>query len=224
MPFADRSEAGRQLAKVLDGYRGKDAVVLALPRGGVPVAAEVAAHLEIPLDLLLVCKIGVPAQPELAMGAVIEGATPIVVRNEGIIRRAWVSADEFERACSVELAEIERRRLRYLGDRRSVDIEGRIAIVVDDGIATGSTMKAAIQGLRRRHPSKIILAVPVAPPEIVAALRKDVDHVVCLEEPDFFQAIGFYYRDFGQLSDQDVIACLDASRSTTAAEISAKAK
>jgi putative phosphoribosyl transferase len=224
MAFADRSEAGRQLAKALDGYRGKDAVVLALPRGGVPVAAEVAAHLEIPLDLLLVRKIGVPAQPELAMGAVIDGATPIVVRNEGVIRRAWVSAAEFERACSVELAEIERRRLRYLGDRRSVDLEGRIAIIVDDGIATGATMRAAIQGLRRRHPSKIILAVPVAPPETVAALRKDADHVICLEEPDYFQAIGFYYRDFRQLGDQDVIACLDASRSTAAADISAKAK
>ncbi|MEK1891284.1 MAG: phosphoribosyltransferase [Phyllobacterium sp.] len=224
MPFADRSEAGRQLAKALDGYQGKDAVVLALPRGGVPVAAEVAAHLEIPLDLLLVRKIGVPAQPELAMGAVIDGASPIVVRNEGIIRRAWVSADEFERASRVELAEIERRRLRYLGDRRSVDIEGRIAIVVDDGIATGATMRAAIQGLRRRHPSKIILAVPVAPPETVGVLRKYADHVICLEEPDFFQAIGFYYRDFRQLSDQDVIACLDASRSTMPAHISAKAK
>lgn len=212
MPFDDRSEAGLRLAEALEHYRGKDVVVLALPRGGVPVAAEVAAFLDAPLDLLLVRKIGVPAQPELAMGAVIDGNSPLVVRNEDIIRHALVSEKEFDAACREELAEIERRRRAYVGDRPPVDVEGRVAIVVDDGIATGATIRAAIRGLRRRKPSSIVLAVPVAPPDTIEVLRNEADDVVCLEEPAYFHAIGLYYRDFRQLRDQDVIALMDAAR------------
>lgn len=212
MPFDDRSEAGLRLAEALKRYRGKNVVVLALPRGGVPVAAEVAAFLDAPLDLLLVRKIGVPAQPELAMGAVIDGNSPLVVRNEDIIRHALVSEKEFDAVCRAELAEIERRRRAYVGDRPPVDVEGKVAIVVDDGIATGATIRAAIRGLRRRKPSSIVLAVPVAPPDTIEALRNEADEVVCLEEPAYFQAIGLYYRDFRQLKDQDVIALMDAAR------------
>nr|WP_295466623.1 phosphoribosyltransferase [Mesorhizobium sp.] len=211
MSFDNRSEAGLRLAEALEHYRGKNAVVLALPRGGVPVAAEVAAFLDAPLDLLLVRKIGVPAQPELAMGAVIDGSSPLIVRNEDIIRHALVSAKEFDAACRAELAEIERRRRAYVGERPPVDVEGRIAIIVDDGIATGATIRAAIRGLRRRNPSSIVLAVPVAPPDTIEALRNEADDVVCLEEPAYFQAIGLHYRDFRQLKDQDVIALMDAA-------------
>ncbi|MEP9386746.1 phosphoribosyltransferase [Mesorhizobium sp. KR9-304] len=217
MSFADRSEAGKRLTEALKHYRGKNVVVLALPRGGVPVAAEVAAYLNAPLDLLLVRKIGVPTQPELAMGAVIDGDNPIVVRNDDVIRLAWVSAAEFDRSCQEELAEIERRRRLYVGDRHPVGVEGRIAIIVDDGIATGATVRAAIRGLRRRKPSSIVVAVPVAPPDTIEALRKEADDVVCLEIPEFFQAIGLYYRDFRQLRDQDVIALMDAAQTRVAA-------
>jgi len=216
MPFDNRSEAGLRLAEALERFRGKNAVVLALPRGGVPVAAEVAAFLDAPLDLLLVRKIGVPTQPELAMGAVIDGNSPLVVRNEDIIRHALVSEKEFDAACRAELAEIERRRRAYVGDRPPVDVEGRVAIVVDDGIATGATIRAAIRGLRRRKPSSIVLAVPVAPPDTIEALRNEADEVVCLEEPAYFQAIGLYYRDFRQLKDQDVIDLMDAAQARTA--------
>lgn len=217
MSFADRSEAGKRLTEALKHYRGKNAVVLALPRGGVPVAAVVAAYLNAPLDLLLVRKIGVPAQPELAMGAVIDGDIPIVVRNDDVIRRAWVSAAEFDTSCQKELAENERRRRLYVGDRPPVDVEGRIAIIVDDGIATGATVRAAIRGLRRRKPGSIVLAVPVAPSDTIDALRKEADDVICLEMPEFFQAIGLYYRDFHQLRDQDVIALMDAAQARMAA-------
>lgn len=216
MSFDNRSEAGMRLAEALEQYRGRNAVVLALPRGGVPVAAEVAAFLEAPLDLLLVRKIGVPAQPELAMGAVIDGDSPVIVRNEEIIRHALVSAEEFEATCRTELAEIERRRRAYVGGRPPVDVEGRIAIIVDDGIATGATIRAAIRGLRRRKPASIVLAVPVAPPDTIEALRNEADDVVCLEEPVFFQAIGLHYRDFRQLKDQDVIALMDAAQARVA--------
>lgn len=218
MLFSDRSDAGRQLAKALDRFRREDVVVLALPRGGVAVAKEVAAHLNAPLDLLLVRKIGVPMQPELAMGAVIDGADPVVVRNDDVIRLAWISAGEFEEACQRELAEIERRRQRYLGGRPAVEITGRVAIIIDDGIATGATVRAAIGGLRRRNPRKIVLAVPVAPPETIASLRQEADEVVCLRQPAFFEAIGFYYADFRQLSDEDVIKSLAASTATPATQ------
>lgn len=210
MPFADRTEAGRRLAAALEPYRADAPVVLALPRGGVPVAAEVARHLEAPLDILLVRKIGVPTQPELAMGAVVDGAEPVVVRNEDVIRLARVSAAEFDRAQEAEMREIERRRMRYLAGRRPLDVAGRTAVVVDDGIATGATVRAAIGGLKQRKAKTIVVATPVAPPDTVARLREEADDVVCLEEPANFGAIGFFYLDFRQLSDEEVVATLEA--------------
>lgn len=210
MSFVDRAQAGRRLADALEAYDGKAAVVLALPRGGVPVAAEVASRLGAPLDLLIVRKIGVPYQPELAMGAVVDGDEPVVVRNEEVIRQADVTQEEFDRVRDRELAEIERRRVRYLAGRAPVEIAGRTVIVVDDGIATGATVRAALRGLRRRKPREIVLAVPVAPPDTVAMLEKEADRVVCLEQPSFFQAIGLHYRDFRQVSDDEVIATLAA--------------
>ncbi|MGA8292376.1 MAG: phosphoribosyltransferase family protein, partial [Rhodoplanes sp.] len=143
MPFRNRADAGRRLAAALAGYKNERPVVLALPRGGVPVAAEIAAALNAPLDLVLVRKLGVPVQPELAMGAVVDGSAPIIVRNEDVIRLTGVSEEEVQAVCAEELAEIERRRQRYLGTRARVDPAGRVAIVVDDGIATGATTRAA---------------------------------------------------------------------------------
>ncbi len=208
MTFQDRSDAGCRLAKALVEYKGRGAVVLALPRGGVPVAAEVAAALDAPLDLILVRKIGVPTQPELAMGAVVDGAAPIIVRNEEVIELSGTTAEEFEAACASELAEIERRRKLYIGNRPRAEIAGRIVIVVDDGIATGATTRAALQAIRNRKPKELVLAVPVAPPDTVAKLRREVDTLICLETPELFGAIGYFYRDFGQVCDEEVIAIL----------------
>lgn len=209
MQFRDRVDAGRRLAEALAGHAGDDCVVLALPRGGVPVAAEIARRLGAPLDLLLVRKIGVPQQPELAMGAVIDGAEPIVVRNREIMRMANVTEKEFQEVCERETREIERRRQRYLAARPQVEVAGKVAIIVDDGIATGSTAEAAIRGIRRRGPSRIVLAVPVAPPDTVQKFRSEVDEIVCLEQPEPFYAIGLHYSDFQQVSDQEVVALLD---------------
>ena len=209
MSFRDRIEAGRKLVTALAAYRDQHPVVLALPRGGVPVAAEVASALEAPLDLILVRKIGVPTQPELAMGAVVDGGEPIIVRNEDVIGLAGISESDFKAACDSELAEIERRRQRYLGTRPRAEVTARTAIVVDDGVATGATTRAALQATRRRKPKRLVLAVPVAPTDTLSALRSDADDVVCLEDHEFFGAIGFYYRDFRQVSDEEVIKVLE---------------
>lgn len=208
MRFKNRAEAGRMLAAALMGYLNEDCVVLALPRGGVPVAAEVAAVLQAPLDLILVRKIGVPMQPELAMGAVVDGGTPTIVRNEDVIQLAGIAESEFKEVCDAELAEIERRRQRYLGRREPIDVQGRVAIVIDDGIATGATTRAALRATRMRHPKKLVLAVPVAPTDTLAALREEADDVVCVEDHEFFGAIGFYYVDFRQIADEEVIETL----------------
>lgn len=208
MLFQNRDDAGRQLARALVKYRSRHPVVLALPRGGVPVAAEVAERLEAPLDLVLVRKIGVPLQPELAMGAVVDGEQPLIVRNQDVIDLAGVSEDTFDAVCKEELAEIDRRRERYLGDRAQSDVKGRVAIVVDDGIATGATTLAAVRALRKREPEELILAVPVAPLDTLQRLHAEVDAIVCLETPRDFGAIGYYYRDFRQVGDDEVIAIL----------------
>jgi putative phosphoribosyl transferase len=204
MAFTDRSDAGRKLAQALLRYKDQRPVILALLRGGVPVAAEVAAALDAPLDLVLVRKIGVPMQPELAMGAVANGGAPIVVRNDEVIVMAGIDEAEFEAVRDRELAEIERRRRLYLGNRAPADVEGHVAIVVDDGVATGATTRAALRATRIRKPSKLVLAVPVAPTDTLIALREEADDVVCLEDHEAFGAIGFYYADFRQLSDQEV--------------------
>ncbi len=208
MSFKDRTEAGRKLAAALAAYKDQQPVILALPRGGVPVAAEVAAALKAPLDLILVRKIGVPFQPELAMGAVVDGGAPVIVRNEDVIRLAGIDESEFKAICDSELAEIDRQRQRYLGSRERVDVGGHIAIVIDDGVATGATTRAALRATRMRNPKRLVLAVPVAPTDTVAALHSDADDVICLEDHEFFGAIGAYYADFTQVSDKEVIALL----------------
>ncbi|MCI0467570.1 MAG: phosphoribosyltransferase [Beijerinckiaceae bacterium] len=208
MPFANRADAGRQLAGALARYKELAPIVLALPRGGVPVAAEAAAALGAPLDLLLVRKIGVPNQPELAMGAVADGKTPIVVRNEEIIRYAGVPDSEFDAVRDAELAEIERRRRRYLGSRPPADMSGRTVIVIDDGIATGATIRTALRAIRAQAPKELVLAVPVAAKDTLDELRGEADSAVCLEAPAWFDAVGSFYRDFRQVTDAEVIAIL----------------
>jgi putative phosphoribosyl transferase len=207
-PFENRAEAGRMLGARLSALKLANPVVLALPRGGVPVALEVARVLDAPLDLLLVRKIGVPWQPELAVAAVMDGAEPVVVVERHIQAETGVKQEYIEQRAKEELAEIERRRRTYLADRAPVPVAGRTAIVVDDGIATGTTMRAALKGLRRRNPERLVLAVPVAPPDTINELRQEVDDVVCLAQPSFFGAIGYFYRDFHQLSDDEVITLM----------------
>ncbi len=208
MLFLNRTEAGQRLAKALIRYKSLHPVVLALPRGGVPVAAEVAAALDAPLDLVLVRKIGVPMQPELAMGAITDGKQPMVVRNSEIIESCGVSEQEFDAVANEELAEIERRRRRYIGDRARAEVIGQVVIIIDDGIATGATTLAAIQAVRSRRPKELVLAVPVAPLDTVKKLRSEVDAIVCLETPEDMGAIGYFYRDFHQIGDEEVIAAL----------------
>jgi predicted phosphoribosyltransferase len=209
MPFRDRDDAGRRLASALAAHVGEEAVVYALPRGGAPVAAHIAEKLHAPLDLVLVRKIGVPYQCELAMGAIADGGAPVVVRNEDVIALAGVSESEFQAVCARERAEIERRRKLYLGARKRPAPAGRVAIVVDDGVATGATTRAALRAVRALHPRKLILAIPVAPTDTLEALQAEADEVVCLEHYRDFGAIGFFYADFHQIDDDEVIAILD---------------
>lgn len=204
MPFSNRKEAGRSLAEALENFRGQRVAVLALPRGGVPVAKEVAVALGAPLDLVLVRKIGVPGQPELAMGAVVDGPDPLTVRNEDVIRLAGIAESEFLAVRDRELAEIKRRRFEYLGKRPHPDLADRVAIIVDDGIATGATTRAALRAVRKQKPRRLILAVPVAPTETLSELESEADEIVCLESHDVFGAIGFFYSDFTQVSDREV--------------------
>ncbi|MBW8322692.1 MAG: phosphoribosyltransferase [Arenimonas sp.] len=211
MSFKDRIDAGERLADALERLRGEDVVVIALPRGGVEVALPVARRLGAPMTLLMVRKIGLPGQPELAMGAIVDGDKPITVRNESVIGFSGVGQAEFDAVVARELAEIHRREALYLGGRRPVPIEGRVAIVVDDGIATGATVRAALKGLKARKPARIVLAVPVASEDALDMLKDDADEVVALEGLSALGAIGFSYRDFPQLSDADVTAALDAA-------------
>ncbi len=203
--FSSRKDAGRQLASELKAMKIDNPVVLALPRGGVPVAAEVARELNAPLDLLLVRKIGVPWQPELAAAAIVDGESPDLVLNDSVMSALGLTRADIDGEAGAQLAEIERRRKLYLGDRSPVSVRGCSAIVVDDGIATGTTAKAALQALRRRDPKTVILAVPVGAPDSLADLAEHADRIVCLQSPASFYAIGQFYLDFHQLSDQEVI-------------------
>jgi putative phosphoribosyl transferase len=211
MFFQNREQAGRALAARLGAYRNSGTVVLALPRGGVPVGREIATALGAPLDLVLVRKIGAPSQPELAIGAISDGEQPDLVLNERIVGILDVEPGYLEREKTRALAEIDRRRRLYLGGRTPVALEGRTAILVDDGLATGMT--AALRGVRRRHPRRIVLAVPVASPEIVEMLRPEADEIVCLQVSDELMSVGEAYLDFRQLTDEEVVALLRAGES-----------
>jgi putative phosphoribosyl transferase len=206
MFFADRLDAGRRLAARLEHLRGEPVVVLGLPRGGVPVAAEVARTLGAPLDVLVVRKLGVPFQPELGMGAIGEDGARIV--NDEIVRMVGISESEFAAVEARERAELERRARRFRGDRPRTALAGRTAVIVDDGIATGSTARAACQAARAQGASRVVLAVPVAPEGWQARIGGDADECIALDTPEPFWAIGQFYADFSQTSDDEVVNCL----------------
>lgn len=210
-PFVDRIEAGRLLAKRLAGLKLVDPVVLALPRGGVPVAAEVAKALHAPLDLLMVRKIGAPGQPELAVAAVVDGDHPVIVVDDETLRLSGADQRYVDLEARHQFKEIERRRALYLRGRAPVPLAGRTVILVDDGIATGTTVRAALKALQRSRVARLVLAVPVAPADTVAQLSAEVDEMVCLSQPRIFHAVGAHYRDFAQVEDGEVVALLDAA-------------
>ncbi|MFE4970751.1 phosphoribosyltransferase family protein [Kitasatospora sp. NPDC056651] len=204
--FADRTEAGRRLAALLGRVAGPDTVVVALPRGGVPVAAEVAAALGAPLDICVIRKLGVPYQPELGMGAIGEGGVRVL--NQQVIRFSSVTGEQLAEVERTERAELERRARRYRGDRPPTDLRGRTVIVVDDGIATGSTARAACRIVRERGAARVVLAVPVAPPDWTERLDEVADDLVCVATPSPFFAIGEFYADFSQTEDAEVLRLL----------------
>ncbi len=206
--FLDRRDAGARLASALERFEEDKPVILAMPRGGVPVAFEVARVLDAELDLLLVRKIGAPGHQELAIGAVVDGKTPQLVLNHEIIAHAAPPAGYIEAEQKRQLAEIERRRQLYRGSEPPPDLKGRTVIVIDDGIATGATMKAALRGVRQNEPRQLILAVPVAPPDTLNELAKECDEIVCLSAPEWFNAVGSHYVDFTQTSDEEVMSLL----------------
>jgi putative phosphoribosyl transferase len=204
MKYEDRGDAGRRLADKLAHLKDAQPVVLGLPRGGVAVGFEIARALDAPLDIVLVRKIGVPWQPELALGAITDGDSPEIFIDRDLATSLGISVSYIREETARQLEEIERRRKSYCEGRPAVEIAGRTAIVVDDGIATGATMRVALQAARRRGPARLVLAVPVAPPDTLAALREETDEAVCLETPIGLGAIGIYYRDFHQMSDAEV--------------------
>lgn len=217
MRFRDRTEAGQRLAEALARYRDARPIVLALPRGGVPVAFEVARALAAPLDVLLVRKIGAPGYPELGIGAVIDGKDPRVVLNDSVMREVAPAPGYVEAETERQLVEIERRRRLYRGGRPSPSVAGRTVILVDDGIATGGTVTAALQGLAAAQPARLVLAVPVAPPDVLQTLSQLADDVVCLSAPHFFGAVGRFYEDFSQTTDEEVIRLLAEAAAPPAA-------
>jgi predicted phosphoribosyltransferase len=201
--FADRSAAGRELAERLSRYAGrKDIAVLGLPRGGVPVAYEVAAALAAPLDVFVVRKLGVPGHEELAMGAIASGGVRVL--NERVVDEVGIDAPELEAVADRERAELERRERAYRGERDPIDVEGKTVIVVDDGLATGATMRAAITALRDRQADTIVVAVPTGSPQTCAEIGETVDEIVCARTPEEFTAVGVWYRDFEPTSDDEV--------------------
>lgn len=209
--FEDRDQAGRKLAASVARLDLVDPVVLALPRGGVPVASPVAAAIDAPLDLLLVRKLGVPYQPELGMGAIADGKPPFIYLNAELVRELGISQATIDLEVSRQVAELDRRRQSY-GLHQYIDVHGRSVVLVDDGIATGGTVRVALQALRARGPARLIVAVPVAPHDALGALAPYADQIICLCSPEHFMAVGQVYRNFEQTSDAEVIALLQQAR------------
>jgi putative phosphoribosyl transferase len=207
--FRNRADAGQQLSSRLMHLKVQAPVVLALPRGGVPVGFEIAQVLQAPLDLVMVRKIGSPWQPELAAAAVVDGDDPQIVENPDVMAMLRLTEDFIKTEAARELKEIERRRSLYLSGRTRIPLKGRAVILVDDGIATGATARAAMKAVRKAGAERVVLAVPVAPPETIAALRPDADEVVCLSQPAFFGGISQFYADFHQVGDNEVIDLLN---------------
>lgn len=203
MLFQDRTEAGQKLAEKLTVYATRqDVLVLGLPRGGVPVAYEVAKTLNAPLDIFLVRKLGVPTQPEFAMGAIASGGVRIL--NEKVVKNLHISEDAIARTAAQEQRELERREYAYRGDRPPLNLRDRTIILVDDGLATGATMHAAVVAIRKQHPKRIIAAVPISAPEICNEFRVEVDKIICAETPRPFFAVGIWYKNFSQTTDAEV--------------------
>jgi putative phosphoribosyl transferase len=215
MMFADRDEAGRLLADRLAEMTLPNALVVALPRGGVPVGAQIARRLNTPLDVAFVRKLGAPDEPELAIGAVADGDPPEIVLNARLVEELGLSEDFIRSAVARELAAIEQRRLDYANVRPAAEPSGRTVIVVDDGVATGMTMQAALRSIRRRGAVRVVAAVPVASREAAAMLREEADDVVCLSAPRRFGSVGSFYRSFVQVSDADVTALLETALART---------
>ncbi|MGV0652548.1 alpha/beta family hydrolase [Mycolicibacterium thermoresistibile] len=213
-PFDDRVDAGRRPAERLASFRGRDVVVLGLPRGGVPVAFEVARALRAPLDVLVVRKLGVPFQPEPAFGAIGEDGVRVV--NDAVVRRTRLTRADMAAVERRERAELQRRSERYRGGRSRIPLSGRVAVIVDDGVATGATAKAACQVVRAEGAARVVLAVPVGPPDVAERFAGYADEVVCLQTPPFFSAVGQGYRNFTQTSDDEVIALLRRARADVA--------
>ena len=212
-PFRDREDAGRRLAERLNRYRDEAPIILALPRGGVPVGYEIARALNAPLDVFIARKLGAPRRPEFGVGAVAQGGLRVL--NADAIRALDIPEEYINRVAAEETAEIERRLRLLRGDRPEPEVRERTTILVDDGLATGVTARAAIEALRRRSPRRLVLAVPVCAEQTAEAIRSEVDELVCLEAPSNLVAIGLWYRDFGQVSDEEVIELLKSAQSAT---------
>ncbi|WP_159593745.1 phosphoribosyltransferase [Chelativorans xinjiangense] len=206
--FRDRQEAGRALASELAKHKLHEPVILALPRGGVPVAAEIADALHAPLDLVIVRKVGAPGNPELAAAAIVDGDPPYVVLNRDVVEALGLDEEELEALIESERPELERRRMAYLGNRQRIPVTGKTVILVDDGAATGASMKVAVRAIRNLAPREIVIALPVAPLETVHMLSHEADQVVCIDRPLYFRALGDHYLDFRQLADEEVVAAL----------------
>jgi putative phosphoribosyl transferase len=207
--FRDRTEAGRLLGDALRSLREEDVIVLAIPRGGVPVAKEAASAIGVPLDLIVTHKIGAPGNPELAVGAVTQEGE--VITNPGLVKRLRITDDYLRSESLRQLGEIKSRMKKYRGDRPYPRLDGRTVVIVDDGVATGSTIQAAVLSVKRMNAARIVLAVPVAPPETVSELSKVADQVICLSTPERFSAVGQFYRELEQVEDEEVREILDSA-------------